>query len=308
MAINRIHGVWAVEADSTLVSGITGRRGSTGTETQGEPASGLVYPQNIYIRGQQPVFDFGTKSIANALDTLGGLIGKNIADLAAGFKMYLEKRAAGSTRASGANHRKLTATAGLILPRSLSVEHQGDAVLSYDVVPVYDGVNDPVAITDSVSLPAGLTDSDRWTLGPFTIESIALGQAQSLNIDFGISEQLHAGDSDIWATMVSIARIQPVLTLTGTDIEWFKSTNFPLAGKAATHANTTIYLRHRAGGSTYVANGTATHIKFTADGLAYIDTFADASGDAPDSISLTMPLRYDGTNAPLTVDTTSAIS
>ena len=86
------------------------------------------------------------------------------------------------------------------------------------------------------------------------------------------------------------------------------SAKIPLTGLKVTHANTAFYLRKRAIGSTFVANGTAQHIKFTAEGLATIDNAMQVSGDEPSSTTLTMPLHYDGTNAPLVIDTASAIT
>ena len=164
-------------------------------------------------------------------------------------------------------------------------------------------------LTESQALPAGLTDAERFTLGPVTIESILLAQVRRFELDFGIEVKTEGSDSDIWDTYCSIESIQPTLTLRGIDLNWWKdSGGVPLTGKAATHANTKIYLRKRAAGATFVADETAQHIKFTADGLAHIDDGFSADANNKAEASLVLPMRYDGTNNPLVVNTASAIT
>jgi hypothetical protein len=59
-----------------------------------------------------------------------------------------------------------------------------------------------------------------------------------------------------------------------------------------------------------VANGTAQHISFTADGLAIPETLFEGSAgrNPPAEVSLSIPLKYDGTNAPIVVNTATAIT
>jgi len=304
---NTRHGLYAVEFDATLLPGITQCRVDTGTDVQGDATSGEVYNRWLSVYAQKPKATFASKAIASALD-LCGLAGLDVSGLAAGLKLYAQMHARASTRAGAASHRKYTLNDGLVVPRTLSVSHRGDATLSYDVLVLYDGVNDPLVISDAVTLPAGLTDAERFTLGPITIESVSLTTVQKFDVDFGITGDPDAGDSSIWDTYCSIRGIKPKITLSGFDVEWLKAANIPLTGKSATHLNTAIYLRKRAAGSTFVADVTAEHIKFTAAGLAYIETPFDASDDGVSTTSLVMPLKYDGDNAPLTINTASAIT
>lgn len=308
MGVIRRHGLYAVVADTTVIPGITAMSGNTGTEVIGEATSGDLYPNQVSINAQNPGVTFSSRSIAIALSTIG-LAGVNLADLAAGLIFWAHAHKTGASREGTLMHRKYVAAKGIVIPQQLTIDHQGNAVLSYLARPTWDGSNDPILITDLQTLTVSVADSERFTLGPCTIESYLTAQMKSLTIDFGINLSAEGSDSDVLPTFVSIATITPSITLQGTDIEWAKSANIPLfAGKAATHANTKLYLRKRAPGGKFVPDATAQHIMFTADGLAHIETFFEADGVTPAEITLEMPLRYDGTNSPLTVDTAIAIT
>ncbi len=308
MGVTRRHGLYGVVADTTVIPGIVSTSGNTGTEVIGEATSGDLYPTQVSINAQNPGVTFSTRSIAIALATIG-LAGVNIADLTAGLILWAQAHLTGASRAGESLHRKYVMAKGIVIPQNLTIDHQGNAVISYLARPTWDGTNDPILITDLQTLTAPVADSERFTLGPCTIESVLTAQMKSLAIDFGINLSVEGADSDILPTFVSITSIAPRISMRGTDIEWAKAANIPLfAGKKATHANTKLFLRKRAAGLKFVADATAEHIKFTADGPAHIETFFEADGETPAEITLEMPLRYDGTNAPLTVDTAIAIT
>ena len=130
---------------------------------------------------------------------------------------------------------------------------------------------------------------------------------QSFDVEFGVDGRTEGGDSDIWDTFSRLRGFKPRLTVVGTDVEWWKSSNIPLVGKLATHANTLVRLRKRSG-TGFVADATGQHISFTGDGLAYIQTGMSDQGDDAATITVEMPLRYDGTNSPLAISTTAVLT
>lgn len=310
MAADKKHVNWAAEANVTTFGGIQDVSIGTGTEVIAEAASGEVYPRALYIVAQKPGAQFGTKAIAGALAQCG-LSGTNLATLGAavGLKLYGQKHEHGGTRSAGATHRKYTFACGLWLPRQLTVDHRGDAVLTYEVLCCTpDGTNAPFSFDDSVALPAITGDDDRFTLGSCWLEDVLITQMTGLSIDFGLTAALEASDSSIWDTLASIETIKPVVSITGTDIEWLGAAKVPLAGLLVTEANTDFFLRKRATGATYVADGTEEHIKFSGAGLATIDTVFSGSGQQGATCSINMPMYYDGTNDPLAVTLASAIA
>jgi hypothetical protein len=291
-----------------MIGGITAIGLSTGSEVLTESVSGALYPQHIALTAQKPAATFSTVQIAAALDE-SGLVGASIAGLAAGFKMYLFEHATGGTRSGVTAHNLYTMVKGIVAPISLTCDHQGDAVLSYAVaIASTDGATAPVVIAVDQSLPTPAGDTERFTLGAFTFESLAFTQAKRFTLNFGIDAQVEGADSDIWDTFPSIRSIAPSITLEGIDPNWLAAAKIPLAGLAVTHANTAFYLRKRDDAGSFVVDGTAEHIKFTADGFATISEPIQWGGSGPATCTLELPLRYDGTNPPLILDTSSAIT
>ena len=269
-----------------------------------------VYAKWYGLSGQAPVGSFATFHVATALANIG-LEGLAIGGLATGLEMWLQKHLSESTREGATKHRQFTMTAGLVVPRTLTVGHGPGqhASVAYEIISTWDGTNDPFTITDLQSLPTAEPDDERFALASDgTIGAKSLTHFRQLEIDFGINVVTEGADGDLWPTFCSIESITPTITLRGIDPEWLKAANVPLAGLACTHANTAIYLRKRAIGGTFVIDGTAEHIKMTAAGLAHVVTAADASVQAASETSLVIPLYGDGSNAPLTIDTASAIT
>ena len=306
-----IHGLYCVvlndTADITL-GGIESLNIRTQVEHVAEATSGEIYPRHQAINAIKPVADFSSFCLSQCLDAIP-LTGKSISAMATGVDLYGYAHAHGGGRAGANLHRKYTIADGMIVPTKISCDHRGDAIISYNILSTWDGTNAPIIETDLASVPTAESDDERFTIGKCTLGSVLLGDIRNWELDFGISAVTEGADSDIYDTHVSIVECKPVLTLKGIDIEWMKAANIPLVGKAATHATSSVYLRKRlqtAAG--YVADATAEHIKFTMDGLAFVEDIFSSRGKGPTECSLKLAMRFDGTNAPFVLDTTSAIT
>lgn len=308
-----MHGLYAIElgvaVTPVVLGGIESLNVRTETEHIAEPTSGDIYPRHIAIVAQKPSADFTSYALAQCLGSIG-LTGLSIATLTnGGLNLYAQKQEDGGGRTAGAAHREYKMTKGIILPNRITCDHRGDALIAYDVRPTFDGTNDPFAVTDAHALPTAPLDAERFTLGKVTIGSVAITKKRSLELDFGITAPTEGTDSDIFDTHVSIQDIRPVLTLRGVDLEWLKAANIPLAGKAATHATTSVYLRKRLQTSAgFVLDATAQHIKLTMAGLCWIEDVFSAGGRGPTECSLKLAAVFDGTNAPVVINTASAIT
>jgi hypothetical protein len=312
MAVTLRHSIYAVQIDPSgtpvVLGAIGGSNIRTGTELRSDVTSGQVYPTHQAIVAQKPGLDFSTHALQDALDVIG-LTGKALTTANGGINCFGYKHAEGGGRASGSAHRKYAFNEGLLVPRRISCDHQQDAVLAVDGLITYDGTNEPIAITDSSAVPSGVTDNERFTIGPITIGGVTIPQVKSFEVDFGLQAETEGADSDRWDTFASIVQATPMITLRGINIEWLKSNAVPLTGLVVTHANTSLYLRKRSTGSSgFVANATTQHIKITCDGLAYVEDAFTAEGDRPAETSIMIPCRYDGTNAPLVINTAIAIT
>lgn len=309
MTIGRMHGIYGVKLGASVIGAVGRTALRTGTEVRQEATSGEVYARFQAIYAQKPMAEFQTRQLATALGACA-LTGVALTS-SAPLIVYAQKHAEGGTRTSGSNHRAFVINEGLMIPRRLTVEHQGDAVIDYEVLATYDGTNEPIAPAESQALPALSDDNERFTLGGTTLHNgssaFSFPQIRRLEIDFGIAAETVGADSDIWDTACRIAEILPSIRQAGIDTEWFKATVCPLTGLNIGHSGTKIFLKKRAAGGTFVADVTAQHIKFTAAGLAVIEGL-EGAGSGLKECSLVMPLRFDGTNNPITINTASAIS
>jgi hypothetical protein len=300
------HVLYAVKVDSTVIGGVTEQSGELNSEIMNEPADGLPWATWIAMNAQNPMKRFTTKSVAPALTTLAPPV-VNIADLTAGFTMYLQKLAEGGLRTSGSNHRSFTMVSGIIVPRRLTCDAQGDAELQFSVIPTWNQSDAILSVADSVALPTLANASVRFALGGITIAGVTVDSVVNLDLDFGITEKVLKGDGHPLPLWAGVERYQPKLTLRTFDATLAASGSIPtIGGKAATHANTIIYLRKRTA-TGFVADATAEHIKLTMAGHAHVEPF-DARGTSEADLSVMVDSYYDGTNAPLVVDAASAIS
>jgi hypothetical protein len=311
MGVTNRFGHYGVLFDTTLIGGITNVNVDTGTDTRGEAQSDEVTPRIQSIVAQRPSASFGCQDIAAIIGEVG-VSGVDIATLGAGLVLYARKHADGGTRAAGAAHRAYTINDGMVLPRSLSVEHRGDAELSCDVLIKYDGTNAPIVETDGETLPSWGTPpiyENRWTLGGVTIGGVALTGVRGVDVDFGIQADTEGADGDIWDTFASIRRINPTITIRGVDMEWLDSAAVTFAqGLAGTHANTEIWLKRRLHTGVFDLDATTVHILITAAGLWTVGNAFSSSGAEAATIDLMCAAYNDGTNDPVKIQTGQAIT
>lgn len=311
MAATSRHELYAARYNTTIIPGITRMGIPTGIETRGERTSGEFRSHTQTIIEQAPRIPMSTINPKGLLDILGssGIAAGGVAiGSSAIFSAWAYKHAEGGTRAGTLSHRLYQFNEGILVPRRLVAEQRGDVSLDFEAIGTYDGTNAILTTTDSITVPAAGQDEARWTIGPVTLESIALTHIRRIEIDFGVQTEEIATDGDIAPTFTSIIAYEPMVRITAINPLQLGGSAIPLDGKFATHANTTLYLRKRAHGGTIVANGTAEHISFTFEGMATVqDAFSGGVGDAGE-IVIECKLNYDGTNAMFVMDTASAIS
>ncbi len=301
---------YGVQIGDTMIGGISSWEVRNETEVRGETPSGEVYVRHQSVTSQKHGFSFTTTDVSRALLAMGTMW-KAVEDFAFGARMYGRKQLNGGSFATGAVHRKWAIRKGMIIPRSLSVNHQGDVTLSIDVIATHDGTsNPPLIVTDNVALPSGLDDFARYSMSDRTfIGGYMITGKQSLSIDFGINVVAEGADSNIYDDRVSVRTFKPAVTIQGTNLEWSDETYcIPLLGVPCNHANTKIYLRRRAKGATFVGNETPQHMCFSGKGLAVIPQLAEGSGEDLATCSINLTFDYDGTNEPLVITHNTTIT
>ena len=182
-----------------------------------------------------------------------------------GVVLYFQRNKQGGTREAqdASNHFSVTVANGLLVPRSLSLPHQGEAALQAELFAIKSGSTEPLVFSAAADLPASVYPSVDavHTLGPVKFNAATIDGLDNANIDFGLDVAVEARDSDVYPTFVYIRRIQPTITLSGVHADVL-STLTP-DGKYYTAQQVIVYGRKRAEGGTFEADATAEHLKFT---------------------------------------------
>ena len=146
----------------------------------------------------------------------------------------------------------------------------------------------------------------RWTVGKVLFTAAQLEGVTSVSIDTGFQLLVESGDSDIFPTTVSIQKIQPSITMRSRHVDIWNT--LTVNGLSYVTDAVVFYAQKRAEGGTFVAAGTAEHIKFTL-GKCRIEPMG-ISGD-PAEIELKITPYYTSAATPkypITISTASAIT
>ena len=302
---------YAAKYGSSVIAGLTNLNSSLNPEVQNDSGIGSPFPQFVVISGQKPRVAFASKAVAEALAVTGSTGAK--IDGTNGFVAYYAKIGDDGLPASGSVHRTYTANRGLLLPRRLNCNHRQSAMLDMEALLFSaNGTSHPFVVADNVALPTLPLNNVQHTLAGIgfglTGNVTTFGCAQTLSIDFGSAAETLGCGSDLYDVHMQLPSVKPVITITGIDASVFAgSGGVPAVGKAIDHANTAIYLRKYAeDGIGFVANATTEHIKITVHGLAVV-TQHNAQGTSRGEVTVQITGAWDGTNAPIQIDTASAL-
>jgi hypothetical protein len=199
---------------------------------------------------------------------------------------------------------------GMLTPASLTANQSQNAQFAALFTPETKTGNAAIAVTDSVALPAIADTKSRFTLDEkFMINGFAVKAKKSLQINFGVQMLMEKGDQALAPEWVSIESLLAVVTVTGIDPRWALDANIPRGGKTFSHANCEFYLKKRSPSSAtgFFANNTDNHIKGTAAGKAFVTNLASGQGNRVAESALVMYVEFDGTNAPIVLNTEQQI-
>ncbi len=309
MSVAAAHVLYAVNINAisdVLIDQITDQSVDAGIAEMILGGAGEVYNRFVAVQGQAPCVGFTTTKIKTALDKCGAVGLALGADPANVLEMYFQAVAEGGTREGAGSHLKLSINEGLLVPRSIEAPHGDRAVLTYEGIATWDGTHDPIVLLAGQSLPGTPAVDEVFTAGPVKINNAALTAIQNISIGFGISEMVVAGDGEVWPSFVAIQNIQPIVTITTLDV--LALNTFGLEGSAQDEIHdSVIYLRKIAKGGTRVADATEQHISFIVDEGRITTRTVGGSHGVPLMAIVQITPTYDGSNAPLAIDTTAAI-
>ncbi len=280
----------AVKKVATVISGMESQNTSLNLEQVLASGSGAVENSFVTIAEIRPELTFSSTEVKAALNAFGGINGLALAGTE---EFYFQKRKSGGIRDTAGHVKATAAAAGIIIPVSLKVNHKGKATIDYRVVfASVDGAAAPLAIVTSTTLPTGQdVISDLYTLGPVSINGVALNGVQSVNIDFGIDLTIMGGDGNVYPTFVGITKRQPKISISTTEVDQLFDSNLGLTGAVQGITDSTIAL------TDYVEGGGrgAAPITFAVDeGMIHLDN-ASANDGSTGEASVIITPTWDGT-------------
>lgn len=279
-------------------------------EHRAEVTAPNVSPTHVALVARRPMVRGSTYDLVQFLDTVGvsGLAIKSTTN--PGVVTYWQKFDDQGGAVSGENQRSNTYGNGLLVPRMLRIDHQGDARLDFELYVIGDGSNAPVVAATSASLPSISQAAARWTMGPITINNVSLSRYKSIEIDFGNQVTVDGAQSYVDPLYIAQRTHAPKITITGVDPAWFASSPIPIGGAVVANSTDKIFLRKRSqDGSNFVADGTSGHIKIVPAGLASIGQAQRAEMQRPSETTIVITAAKDSSgNNPLVVTTATTIS
>lgn len=307
-----LHNAFAVRYGSTTVSGLTTLDTQINPTVEAESSSGSPFPQFAVITSQRPRIMFATK-MAAALLGVTGMAGAVI-DGTNPFTAFYAALSPSGLPNAGSVHRSYAASRGLLVPRRLQCSGRGQLQVDAEaLIFSADGAAHPIVIGDNVALPAVIANNVLHTIGPITLgvtgTVITPGCIQNVSVDFGNGADTLFCGSDLYDRHLELPRVAPVITLSGINATAFADTGgVPRVGMPLSHAATRIFFRKRAAnGVGFVADATAEHIQLTVDGVAVV-TQHTGQGTSRAEVTIQITTKWDGTNAPVTINAASAIA
>ena len=276
----------------TPIRGIVTASAQSNTEIEAEQSAASITADTVIQKRVRPTIQFSTVDIPSAIAAFG-LTGKCIiADVDDEGLAFFGQKQACSGVASGSVHDKYLLKNALVVPNSLTVDHQGSAMISYDVYTRYDGTSAPIVYTQNNALPSVSEGPiGRWTMYELTVASNIVTGKRNIGINFGANVTQEGADSEIYDSVVSLGSLLPVLTCRGVDTSWISSIA-PLLGVYGTQVNSHLWLKRRDKGL-----ADTTHIKLDFAGMIAIDNIFNFSLQAPGEASFSVTMHNDGTNA-----------
>lgn len=260
-------------------------------------ASGGLDPAQIYGGQTQQTAELESEDVGSAM-AISNFLTAGLAVSSGTISIPWQKRAQGSTFASGSAHETVSAANGLIVPTSISVQQGGNATISLMVyVRSTDGFTDPVTVNADQSISSE-TFQGLFGLGPGSVNGNTLTELQGVTINPGITVEPQLANGGQYPTLLHITTRRPTMDFTFRDFADLQA-NFNASFTTGTAA--VAYLRARSG-TGFAATTAESHIKFSfTDGMVTTEAMAAQGTDTGSAT-----LRVYGES--LAVATSSAIT
>lgn len=303
------------------IGGITQFAIPDDVQIEREQVDGNVFPSLTTLLQHQEKIEVTTLNVDKVVDIIGsvGLCARGT-NAQTGVEFFLSKidQCTPGVDASAVNVRISSSTAsatsvkyGMFTPGQITANHGANATAGFSYIPTAVSGNAGLAIAENIALPAIADTKNRFTLAElFSVNSVPITGKKGLTINFGASTLQEGADGSLAPEWVSLDNLMGMITVTGINPKWALAAGIPRGGKKFSHANFRTFLRKRRPDSAtgFYDDGDSEHIKITAAGKAFITNIAGGNAGKPVESALVLYVEFDGTNAPIVINTLQAIA
>jgi hypothetical protein len=290
-------------------------------QVEREQLDGNVFPSLTTLMQHQERIDVTSLNVDQVMDVIGpvGLCARGT-NAQTGVEFFLSRIdqctpgvdvSAVNMRVRSYNASATAAKYGMFTPGQITANHAANASASFSYTPMATGGNAGLSISDAVALPAIADTKSRFTLAElFSVNGVPITGKKGLTINFGASLLKESADGSLAPEWVSLDNLMGTITVTGINPKWALDAGIPRGGKKFAHANFRTFLRKRKPDSAtgFFADSDEEHIRITAAGKAFITSIATGNAGRPVETALVLYCEFDGTNAPIVVNTLQEIA
>ena len=269
---------------------------------QSRYAAGHEHPLSIFTISQSPTGSFSSTQLKTILD----LTDIGMKAFSGNTDLYFKKAEDGGSRIANTEleHFRYRCAKANLIPQSISVSQADDlASIQCGLQYLFDGTNEPIVPAGSQAVSGTSAFAEGYGMGPIYLNGSLVNGVSSMSIDFGITLKIRGSDGDHWPSWCSIESINPMIRFS-----CYRESLLAYGVKGTSLTSVSAYLRQKTKIG-YVANGTATHMKFSGtSGAIFVESHAGGNNDdamADVVIQLTAP---SAAGVPLSLNTAIAIT
>ena len=308
-----------------VISGITAANIAPNPEVLREVTSGNIYANTATLQTLRFVGSFTTQNLDAVLGANGPGINAGTASCItsvtnSGLDFIFARQGCAGPEASG--HLTYNVANGVIVPTSMTVDHRGNAEISYDVYAQSIDGSSPVTKADLATLPTLSGNDLRWTMNAMRVNDVSVEGKRSININFNANVLQEGADSDTFDSVVSIDSMLQKIVVTGVNPDWLDTTagaqadevtgifgesvtggdGAATAGVINAEGSFHFYLKER--NSLVGDAGDSTHIYLGANGLLNWENIVSGDPRSPSQTALAVDVTNpDGATAPIVATT-----
>jgi hypothetical protein len=280
---------------------------------------GNIHTKCIAHQKQQISLTLATTELKRVLDKFAtpwqGLRISSASPATSPLVIYLQRRLDSGGRSTGDDFIKISFADGLLVPRTLVADDNGEAALILEFFPIApDGQADPYSISSAGSNPTIAQTPDLyqlWTAGPVkinapTLEADKYQHVQSTTVDFGIQVDLVSGDGNFYNLYAGIQSAHPSIALALGDAKAL--VDIDLGGAVQGANDSTVFFTKMVDGGGRVARATATHCSIAVAAGTIIPTNLTVDGVAAAISGLMITPAYNESDVQMNISTATAIT